>query len=683
MANNPPFKPPCYEFEKVNKPTGKRPEGGITEGDYGSLMAVDSNTEYNQYILYNTENIELKFDTFDRIGNENLNVEIFLCHHINESEFSIFDEFINSYNSPDKSMTIEKFYTILYFLEYLRVKYDFTLRSCIKMILNSLAQSKDIENLDVDKVSFHFSKQKIFSHELFKILSKVYFERFLSKEKNIYPLLFGIDNNSLEYTYEKLYTENNMQCLTLNETIASFITRIIDNGLIDKNLFILLLNTFDVKYLHIINMPPKNLQSYYFILKYIKKKIDEVVFKNVSINDELITFTGPLFIFYTGLDINKKDIITDSSVIQNLNTIKNIINNSMKGKIENWLFPVKKCIPSGINEQRNDENIYLSLFESDKFREKIKIFDPLNLKYKKWNLNGFYELNGDFYSFILTFRDFCLNRFEIKDIIVAKNIRKIEIKNSKIHIGFLKDIFCKSYINHLSIIESRIIMKENLKLKNSCIKHFFSKLKDEKNESYIFKISEKNFKGLPKNELSYNIIPNENNTGNYESYIGSLKLLFVKYNFGRINKLGISAFPIKKADFKAWKDLLCLRNLTLERIRFEEVCFFELFCPDEEYKIQSLDFTEISIGELVLKFISELTQPRYLRLNNCRVHHKASLYIKLSMLRNVHLIIWYKKEYFWSKFIQHIKEEFDAEKITFHQLEAHGIYILNEIRSYF
>ncbi|TBU16547.1 hypothetical protein CWI38_0296p0020 [Hamiltosporidium tvaerminnensis] len=660
MANNPPFKPPCYEFEKVNKPTGKRPEGGITEGDYGSLMAValddefievkhiehipkrDPNTEYNQYILYNTENIELKFDNFDKIGNENLNDGIFLY----------------------KSMTIEKFYTILYFLEYLRVKYDFTLRSCVKMIWNSLDQSKDLENLDVDKVSFHFSKQKIFSHELFKILSKVYFERFLSKEKNIYPLLFGIDNNSLEYTYEKLYTENNMQCLTLNETIASFITRIIDNGLIDKNLFILLLNTFDVKYLHIINMPPKNLQSYYFILKYIKKKIDEVVFKNVSINDELITFTGPLFIFYTGLDINKKDIITDSSVIQNLNTIKNIINNSMKGKIENWLFPVKKCIPSGINEQRNDENIYLSLFESDKFREKIKIFDPLNLKYKKWNLNGFYELNGDFYSFILTFRDFCLNRFEIKDIIVAKNIRKIEIKNSKIHIGFLKDIFCKSYINHLSIIESRIIMKENLKLKNSS--HLIYKndiilrFKNRKfyiKESYIFKISEKNFKGLPKNELSYNIIPNENNTGNYESYIGSLKLLFVKYNFGRINKLGISAFPIKKADFKAWKDLLCLRNLTLERIRFEEVCFFELFCPDEEYKIQSLDFTEISIGELVLKFISVLTQPRYLRLNNC--------------------------QYFWSKFIQHIKEEFDAEKITFHQLEAHGIYILNEIQSYF
>ncbi|TBT98009.1 hypothetical protein CWI37_1954p0010 [Hamiltosporidium tvaerminnensis] len=562
------------------------------------------------------------------MSNENLNVEIFLCHHIKEFEFSIFYKFIISYCLLDKSMTIEKFYTILYFLEYLRVKYDFTLRSCVKMIWNSLAQSKDIENLDVDKVSFHFSKQKIFSHELFKILSKVYFERFLPKEKNIYPLLFGIDNNSLEYTYKKLYTENNMQCLTLNETIASFITRIIDNG--------------------------------------------------------------PLFIFYTGLDINKKDIITDSSVIQNLNTIKNIINNSMKGKIENWLFPVKKCIPSGINEQRNDENIYLSLFESDKFREKIKIFDPLHLKYKKWNLNGFYELNGDFYSIMITFRDFYLNRFEIKDIIVAKNIRKIEIKNSKIHIGFLKDIFCKSYINHLSIIESRIIMKENLKLKNSS--HLIYKndiilrFKNRKfyiKESYIFKISEKNFKELPKNELSYNIIPNENNTGNYESYIGSLKLLFVKYNFGRINKLGISAFPIKKADFKAWKDLLCLRNLTLERIRFEEVCFFELFCPDEEYKIQSLDFTEISIGELVLKFISELTQPRYLRLNNCRVHHKASLYIKLSMLRNVHLIIWYKKEYFWSKFIQHIKEEFDAEKITFHQLEAHGIYILNEIRSYF
>ncbi|KAK1348162.1 hypothetical protein LUQ84_002539 [Hamiltosporidium tvaerminnensis] len=55
----------------------------------------DPNTEYNQYILYNTENIELKFDTFDKIGNENLNVGIFLCHHIKEFEFSIFYKFKN------------------------------------------------------------------------------------------------------------------------------------------------------------------------------------------------------------------------------------------------------------------------------------------------------------------------------------------------------------------------------------------------------------------------------------------------------------------------------------------------------------------------------------------------------------------------------------------------------------
>ncbi|TBU02969.1 hypothetical protein CWI36_1012p0010 [Hamiltosporidium magnivora] len=139
---------------------------------FENFTRKDKNVQYDEYVISDVEKLNLKFDTFYEFNDINSNLEIFLCDHIKKSEFLIFYEFLISYYLLNNKMTIDKFYTILYFLEYFRVKQDDELRNLIKMILYSLTISDDIKHFDLDEVSFHFSKQKCFSHELFKKISQ-------------------------------------------------------------------------------------------------------------------------------------------------------------------------------------------------------------------------------------------------------------------------------------------------------------------------------------------------------------------------------------------------------------------------------------------------------------------------------------------------------------------------------
>ncbi|TBT98700.1 hypothetical protein CWI36_2271p0010, partial [Hamiltosporidium magnivora] len=123
------------------------------------MFARDSNRQYEQYYIEFIERIGLKFDIFEKFNNMNNNIEIYLCHHIKKSDFLIFYEFIIYYYLPVHEMTIEKFYTILYFLEYFKVKDDNKLQNVIKSILYSLVESDEMNNFNIEKVSFHFSKQ--------------------------------------------------------------------------------------------------------------------------------------------------------------------------------------------------------------------------------------------------------------------------------------------------------------------------------------------------------------------------------------------------------------------------------------------------------------------------------------------------------------------------------------------
>ncbi|TBU08407.1 hypothetical protein CWI39_0187p0030 [Hamiltosporidium magnivora] len=712
-------------------------DGESTEAEaVEQISKRDTNVEYNQHTLYNIEKTEFKFETLDTINEDNQNIEIFLCHHVKESEFLNFHRFIVSNNSQEEeSMTIVKFYNILYFLEYLRVTYEDILQKCLKKILFSLAEAKEIQDLDMDKISSHFPKQEIFSVEFCKILFQVYFENFFSKGKNIYSEFFKVEVETLEFTYEKLYTEDSMQCLIINEKIASFITQNLDNNLVNKNLFILLLNTFDVKYLHIENMKDVALEGYFFILENLKKNIDEIVFNNVSISDQLIRSLernlnfrnlkkivflksiyetklqfskefskGPKFIFFTGIVFKDEDLPTNSNVSENLNTCKRIIMNSKKGKIMNWLFPLKNVIPSRINVERKADNLYLSLFNLELSEEKIKIFDSLDLIYDNWRLNCYYELNGSFNYVFITFENFELKNFRISDSVLPENIRKIVIKNSKIHCNFLKTIFRIPKLKHLSIKESEIYMKNEFKIQSESIKHFFFQMKKEKGcqhfykliklmvnlkeghlsycnyielrffknqkievkELYIWDLNTEYFIGVPLKNSPLKSLSFKNNNLGFESSSGHLKLLFEKYNFSRIKKLYMMEFSIQASDSEAFGDLFYLKELTLQNIVFKNISFSQLFCSNKEYKIERLSFTKIHIDESALKFISKLSQLQFLRLDGCDVHSKASSYITFSSLKHLHIVLWDSNDDQWKKFIQHILKEFGAERITLH-----------------
>ncbi|TBU11816.1 hypothetical protein CWI38_1029p0020 [Hamiltosporidium tvaerminnensis] len=639
-----------------------------TEADAVEQIFIrDTNIEYNQYTLYNIEKIEFKFETLDTINEDNQNIEIFLCHHVKKSEFLIFHRFIVSYNSQEESMTIVKFYNILYFLEYLRVKYEDILQKCLEKILFSLAEAQEIRDLDMDKVSSHFPKQELFSIEFCKILFQVYFENFFSKGKNIYSEFFKVEVETFEFTYEKLYTEDSMQCLIINEKIASFIAQNVDINLVNKNLFILLLNTFDVKYLHIENMKDVALEGYCFILENLKKNIDEIVFNNVSISDQLIRSLernlnfrnlkkifskGPKFIFFTGIVFKDEDLPTNSNVSENLNTCKRIIMNSKKGKIMNWLFPPKNVIPSRINVERKADNLYLSLFNLELSEEKIKIFDSLDLIYDNWRLNCYYELNGSFNYVFITFENFKLKNFRISDSVLPENIRKIHLSIKESEIYMENEFKIQKCQHFYKLIKLMVNLKEgHLSYCNYIELRFFKNQKIEVKELYIWDLNTEYFIGVPLKN----------------SPLKSLSCcLFEKYNFSRIKKLYMMEFSIQASDSEAFGDLFYLKELTLQNIVFKNISFSQLFCSDKEYKIERLSFTKIHIDESALKFISKLSQLQFLRLDGCDVHSKASSYITFSSLKHLHIVLWDSNDDQWKKFIQHILKEFGAERITLH-----------------
>ncbi|TBU02288.1 hypothetical protein CWI39_1191p0010, partial [Hamiltosporidium magnivora] len=250
------------------------------------LCIRDENKEYNKYIISNFEKNLFKFDKFGNLNDNNPSIEIFLCHHIKEADFLIFYDLLISYYLQDDKMTIDKFYTVLYFLQYFRIKQNDKRRNVLKTILYSLAKSDYKKHFNVDKVSFNFSKQKYFSHELFKKISQEYFKilnfktpsklSFFIKEKEVY----------MPNEYKGLYTEDKKYILVINNVFYLFFKEYVTENQKKLNLFILLLNTLDIKYLHVHYVRKTNLKLCCFILKNLKKPIQEIIFYYSSIYDK-------------------------------------------------------------------------------------------------------------------------------------------------------------------------------------------------------------------------------------------------------------------------------------------------------------------------------------------------------------------------------------------------------------
>ncbi|TBT96729.1 hypothetical protein CWI39_3457p0010, partial [Hamiltosporidium magnivora] len=374
------------------------------------------------------------------------------CHHIKKSDFLIFYEFIISYYLPVHKMTIKKFYTILYFLEYFRVEYDNKLRNVIKNIWCSLVKSDEMNNFNIEKELFHFSKQGYFSHALFKKISQQYL-KLLNNGKDL-KFLFFIKEYEYDISdeYKSLFREDKKHTLVIND---------------DQCLFLMFLNTLDIKYLHIKYLNRANSKSFCFILKNLKKKIDELVFFWCYISDDVICSLNAnlnfknlkkivfiesrfntSFIFRENLaNINEfiffegyiYDRYTLDEIEEGYLNIAKFIIQSLK-----HIHPqhsIEKYIKENENIPKANKDFYLKLLNEDKFRDKVKITENFECKNKNLEFKCFYEYKGCFNNISITFEKLNDKRFIItENTILEENIKCIEIRSSAIKSGFLRDI---------------------------------------------------------------------------------------------------------------------------------------------------------------------------------------------------------------------------------------------------
>ncbi|TBU08490.1 hypothetical protein CWI36_0133p0020 [Hamiltosporidium magnivora] len=86
--------------------------------------------------------------------------------------------------------------------------------------------------------------------------------------------------------FECLYNYDRKHTLIVNDYFNFFFSEKVDLNRKTKNLFIILLNTLDIKYLHMSFVNRTNLKAFLFVLRNLKKNIHEIVFYGGSIYDE-------------------------------------------------------------------------------------------------------------------------------------------------------------------------------------------------------------------------------------------------------------------------------------------------------------------------------------------------------------------------------------------------------------
>ncbi|TBU12826.1 hypothetical protein CWI38_0612p0010 [Hamiltosporidium tvaerminnensis] len=569
------------------------------------MFAESKTTEYKKFVLHDIHRLSLKFEVLDKAKVENSTQQIFLCHHIKKHEFEIFYRFIISYYMFRDDTKIDEFYTILYFLEYFRVKYDNMLKKALMIIFISLSKSKAMKILDLEKMAFHFSKQEIFSHEFFKKISQVFFDLFLPRIESCYRI-FSVNEHYLLQKYEMFYTNDRKYLLILKGNCLSSIFRKISSNKTIKNIFIILLNTLDLKYLHLYEVGNNNLKAFIITDKIIISLNTNLNFRNlkriVMLKPTIQAkkkFSKTLsniheFIFYDRSFIITENQIEEEKVFEQLNSIKELINNSQTDKkIQISSFSVKDI---GYSEEilSYNPNLYTNLFEGHFLPRKIKIFRFLNLKYKPWEISCSLGYDNRFYNISITFENLNLNKFKATDFNFGKDIRTIIIKDSKIYSEFLADIFSLNRIIKFEIVRSDIIIQENIKFRNDSIKKFIFYAKNNENCPYFYEIINslinlqemffwfprqtdfnffaplnltirqlnlktisfhKNFIEQYEFMLLSNLIPSEKVSLWGKCDPGSIKYLCPNKNYCNVKKLFLFPLSIDESDIKALKNL--------------------------------------------------------------------------------------------------------------------------------
>ncbi|KAK1347487.1 hypothetical protein LUQ84_003024 [Hamiltosporidium tvaerminnensis] len=607
------------------------------------MLVRDSNRQYEQYYIEFIERIGLKFDIFEKFDNMNNNIEIYLCHNIKKSDFLIFYEFIISYYLPDDKMTIEKFYTIFYFLEYFKVKDDNKLQNVIKSILYSLVESDEMNNFNIEKVSFHFSKQDYFSYDLFKKISRGYFELVII-ERNSNFLVFSKEHEYDSFDqYKILFTEDKKHTLVINKHFDLFFSKKVGVNHKSQCLFLMFLNTLDIKYLHINDLNGANSKSFCFILQNLKKMIDEIVFFWSYISDEVIRslnanlnfknlkkivfieskfdtnfiFTEHLsnieeFIFYEKNksvryqvpEIEERDINIAKFIIQSL------LHKHQKRSIEKSIKKDKK-IP------KENKDFYLKLLNKEKFRNKVNITENFKVKQNNFDVECFYEYKGCFNNISIAFKKLYHKRFIItENTILEENIKSIKISSSEIKSDFLRDIFNIKGLETLEIINSGIYIENEIFL-NESIKYFRFWHKNRNNICRFFKPIDMMI-GLQEIYFTQLNIIKLNRSVDQIFYIKELDLYDInemidflkqsekneKFDFKSTNKakadLKLSLSPLKFL-FQNY-EISSIKKLSISdfNINNSNVEAFSTLLSLKELKIHKIWFQNISFSELFL-----------------------------------------------------------------------------------
>ncbi|TBT97824.1 hypothetical protein CWI37_2055p0010 [Hamiltosporidium tvaerminnensis] len=298
-------------------------------------------------------------------------------------------------------MTIEKFYTIMHFLEYFRVKHDNKLRNVIKIIWYSLVKSEEINNFDIEKVSFHFSKQDYFSHKMFKKISRKYFKVIKFEMNTINSFFSKKEINYISNKGKCLYTIEGKHVLTIiNYEFDLFFSKKVDMHPKSKCLFLIF------KYIR---------YKVFTYLRYMHNNFESIVFVQCYISDETIKSrnnTNLNFVnlekncFYRMWDGNNKInecmffaenaskgnySVYEILFIKNLDIVDNIV--EILKRTYHKSTP-EEVISKNSNFLDKNKDFYLKLLNDEKSKAKFKIFESFVYVSSSLSLRYFYEYNG-------------------------------------------------------------------------------------------------------------------------------------------------------------------------------------------------------------------------------------------------------------------------------------------------
>ncbi|TBU07659.1 hypothetical protein CWI36_0244p0020 [Hamiltosporidium magnivora] len=258
----------------------------------------------------------------------------------------------------------------------------------------------------------------------------------------------------------------------------------------DINLFILILNTLDIKYVHISELNETNVTDYCLVLKNIKKKVEEILFFKVYIFSEIIRCIDANlnfinikkivfirskienylilldylkkmseFIFFEETRPSKINIVAQINDLENLKLIKEIEINMLQHGYQE--YSLKKLVP------------YLKIMPL-----KFKLLEVVNIASKYWQIECYFDYKDIFYniSITLTNLDF-----------IKENIKKLRIADSKITSNFIADILNINKLKSQKIKNCDISFKDDdIEIRNKSIKYFCFRSKNHDDFGYFY-----------------------------------------------------------------------------------------------------------------------------------------------------------------------------------------------------